>query len=445
MTALSVADYEFLAPPRIVFGWGRIGEVGRVAAGLGRRAFLVVGSRTLAAAGLTDQLREALAGHRVELVELATVTREPEVADVDEVVGRIRGYDVGEGDLLLGVGGGSALDLAKATAALATQSGGDGVRDYLEGVGRGLPISVAPLPMIAVPTTAGTGSEATKNAVISCHDPPFKKSLRSDLMMPRAVVIDPQLSVALPPAVTAHTGMDAITQLIESYLSRKARPLAQTLAVEGLRLANCAIEEAYENGTSRPARESMAQAALLSGMALANSGLGMAHGVAAALGVHAGTAHGLACAVMLPVALAVNRPVSEPSMALLARAAGIAPEGASPGAAADALLERVQQIGRRLKIPSRLSDLGVSESQIPALVRDSRGNSMDGNPRRSPTRNWRGFCKRKCESARDHVRKNGRKPHRLPAIPRSCVLYNENRRRSSSATISFLTAIRVDR
>lgn len=380
MAVSTASSYDFIAPGQIVFGWGRWREVGSLAARLGTRAFLVLGSRTLAAGGWVEQLQAALGEHHVELVPLATIAREPEVADVDDAARRIREYPTRVGDLVLGVGGGSAIDLAKAVAALATNTAGRSVKDYLEGVGRGLQITAAPLPMIAMPTTAGTGSEATKNAVISCYDPHFKKSLRSDLMMPRAVVIDPQLAVSLGPAITAHTGMDAITQLIESYLSRKARPIPRALALQGLRGALGAIEEAVENGASRRAREAMAQAALLSGMALANSGLGMAHGVAAALGVHCRTAHGLACAVMLPIALGVNRQVCERQLAELACAAALGCQ-APASTAADLLIERIEQICQRIGVPRRLSEIGVSARQIPDLVRDSRGNSMDGNPR----------------------------------------------------------------
>jgi alcohol dehydrogenase len=231
-----------------------------------------------------------------------------------------------------------------------------------------------------MPTTAGTGSEATKNAVISSYDPPFKKSLRSESMVPQIVLIDPELSVSVPPSVTAHTGMDAITQLIESYLSRRAQPIPQALCLQGLELALPAIVDAVENGRLRQPRECMAQAALLSGMALANSGLGLAHGVAAALGVHCRVPHGLACAVMLPVALEVNRDVCQ---AELAKLASLLPRRAlsSEAAAADAFIEHIREIGRRLQIPSRLSELGVTREQLPDIVGSSRGNSMNGNPR----------------------------------------------------------------
>src|SRR5690606_20888604 len=181
---------------------------------------------------------------------------------------------------------------------------------------------------------------------ISVDDPAVKKSLRSDGLIPQLVVVDPELTQSLPPSVTAHTGMDAITQCVESYISRRARPIPQSLALQGVSLALPAIVEAVEEGHSRAAREAMAHAALLSGMALANSGLGMAHGVAAALGVHCGVSHGLACAVMLPVAMRANRSVAEKQLAELARAAGIA--GSTDGAAADALIERIEGICRRI-------------------------------------------------------------------------------------------------
>jgi alcohol dehydrogenase class IV len=374
-------SYDFIAPGKIVFGWGRLSELGTLAAGLGRRAFVVLGSKTLHANGTADRVRTLLRSSQLEVVDAATISREPEVEDVDTLTRRLRELRAGPGDLVIGIGGGSAIDLAKAAAAMATNTAGASVLDYLEGVGAGLSIDQAPLPMIAVPTTAGTGSEATKNAVISSYAPPFKKSLRADSMVPKVVLVDPELTVSLPPEPTAYTGMDAITQLIESYVSRRAKPLPRMLAVEGLRMALPAIAEAVEHGASRPAREAMSQAALLSGMALANSGLGFAHGVAAALGVHQRVAHGLACAVMLPVAMEVNRDVSVRGFAELARVCNVVDAATDDRNAADSLRRKIVEICNRLHIPSRLRDLGVTTQQLPDLARDSRGNSMSGNPR----------------------------------------------------------------
>jgi alcohol dehydrogenase class IV len=193
--------------------------------------------------------------------------------------------------------------------------------------------------------------------------------------------VDPELTFSVPPAVTAASGMDAITQLLESYLSRRAQPIPQALAVAGLQMAFPAIVEAVHDGTSRPAREKMAHAALLSGLCLANSGLGMAHGVAAALGVHCRVPHGLACAVMLPTALRVNREVRADALADLA--GWLLPDVAagSRTAAVDALINAVENLCRQVGIPQRLSQIGVRPEQIPQLVQASRGSSMSGNPR----------------------------------------------------------------
>jgi alcohol dehydrogenase class IV len=380
MHTSEVAAYDFFAPAQIVFGSGRWREIGTLAAPLGRRAWIVSGSRAVESAGVVNRLHEVLRENGVEPLPLAVTSGEPTVAQVDAAAERLRSLGVRPNDLVLGIGGGSAIDLAKALAALATNTEGASVRDYLEGVGRGLKLTQWPLPVVAVPTTAGTGSEATKNAVISVNDPAVKKSLRSNDLVPRLVVIDPELTLTLPATTTAYTGMDAITQLIESYISRRARPIPRILAVQGLRLALPALETAVTQGENLPAREAMAHAALLSGMALANSGLGMAHGVAAALGVHCNAPHGLACAVMLPTALRVNRPVVETALGNLAREVGIASD-VDPEVAAGRFIDQIESLCRRVGIPKKLSELGVRPEQIPLLVRDSRGNSMDGNPR----------------------------------------------------------------
>ncbi|HVX12116.1 MAG TPA: iron-containing alcohol dehydrogenase [Pirellulales bacterium] len=372
--------FDFLTPPKIVFGWGRRQEVGQLANGLGKRAFFVGGSRTLAANGELDRLAQSCRDAGLEAERLPDIFHEPEVADVDRACEWLRAKHAGDGDLLVAIGGGSAIDLAKAAAAMATnQKQNSSVADFLEGVGRGWKIVERPLPLLAMPTTGGTGSEATKNAVISSYDPPFKKSLRSEMMVPRAVLIDPELSVGVPPATTAWTGMDAVTQLIESYVSRFARPMSCALAIEGLRRALPALPQAVADGNSREAREAMAYAALLSGIALANAGLGLAHGVAAALGVHARVAHGLACAVMLPVALRVNRPRCERELAELAR--GTLPgDWRSDADAADAFVAAIDELAAAVRVPKRLRELGVQRERIPDLVTSSRGNSMNGNP-----------------------------------------------------------------
>ncbi len=372
-------SYDLLTPRKIVFGNGRRAEIDTLAASLGARAFLGTGSRTLESHGIVGEIVDRLQSADLDVVRLGSIDHEPEVDDVDRLVEEIRKHAPAVGDFVIALGGGSAIDLAKATAALATNGQSATVKDYLEGVGRGLQLTEAPLPMLAVPTTAGTGTEATKNAVISSYDPPFKKSLRSERMVPDIVLVDPELAVTLPPATTAHTGMDAITQLIESYISRRARPIPQALALHGLELAVPAIATAVEDGGNLEARGCMAHAALLSGIALANSGLGFAHGVAPALGVHNRVPHGLACAVMLPMAMRVNRHARLPELARIGRLI-TANNWRTDEAAADAGIERIVELCERISIPSTLTDLGVRPEQIPALVASSRGNSMSANP-----------------------------------------------------------------
>ncbi len=404
----ALTTYDFLAPGKILFGWGRRTELASEAKQLARRALIVSGSRTLERSGVLGQMIDQLTQAGIDVRLVTTITREPLVADVDDFVAQLAKLNAGAGDCVIAIGGGSAIDLAKAGAALATNRHSATVKDFLEGVGSGLKISQMPLPLIALPTTAGTGTEATKNAVISSLDPPFKKSLRSELMLPRVVIVDPELTVSLPATTTAYTGMDAITQLLESAISRRAKPIPHALCIQGLGLAIPAIIEAVENGSSQWARTAMSHAALLSGLALANSGLGMAHGVAAALGVTAQVPHGLACAVMLPATLRTNRSAAEAQLAAIGATLFSAiqeadcscllrellPRHAQAPSDAASVAERLSYVGEsqftiecidaiceRLRIPRTLAELGVTAEQLPALVKGARGNSMDGNPR----------------------------------------------------------------
>lgn len=403
--------YDFLAPQQIIFGWGRRRELPQAVQANARRAFVVSGSRTLERQGVLSDLIDDIARQGVDCQHIATISHEPEVSDVDQLVADLIQQQARAGDCLLAIGGGSAIDLAKAAAALVTNRESSTVKDYLEGVGAGLQITQQPLPLIAVPTTAGTGTEATKNAVISSYDPLFKKSLRSNQMIPRVVIVDPDLSVGLPAQTTAFTGMDAITQLIESYVSSRAKPIPRALCLQGLSLAIPAISFAVEHGqdvehpATRTARTNMAHAALLSGMALANSGLGMAHGVAAALGVHAKVPHGQACAIMLPASIKANLRIAENDYADIGRIIQNAMtsnsqeltdqtlqqvvhdswnsqrDSSEQSKFASITLAVVDYLCSRLNIPNSLSEIGITPDQISAIVQSSRGNSMSGNPR----------------------------------------------------------------
>ncbi len=375
--------YDFLMPSQTLFGWGRRDQLPQVVSRIARRAWIVSGSNTLNTNGVLEAILASLHKADVEATVLTTIRREPEVCDVDEVTAKwlssLSTSKPSTSDVIIAVGGGSAIDLAKAVAAMVTNREGTSVADYLEGVGLGLQLRERPIPVIALPTTAGTGSEATKNAVISSYDPPFKKSLRAETMVPRCVIWDPELTVSCPSSVTAHSGMDAITQLIESYISRRSAPIPQGLVLSCLPGAFSSIVTAVEQPTDRAAREQMAQAAFLSGVSLANSGLGLAHGVAAALGSLARVPHGQACAMLLPTAIKANREVSQADLGQLARV-GLQQHFSNDVDAVDALLGHVESLLVRLKIPRRLSEVGVTASMIPALVHGSHGNSLSGNP-----------------------------------------------------------------
>ena len=384
--AVDPGAWDFLAPPVIRFGAGRIVELGEVTAQLGSRVWLVGGRRSLVTGPHRERIEASLgqAGLAADIV--AITAGEP---TVDDLAGALATLPAGERDgiVVVAVGGGAAIDLAKALAALATNlPAGLAAADYdplivdrLEGVGRGIPIDVPPLPLVAVPTTAGTGAEATRNAVISCPRRRFKKSLRSPRMVPRAVVVDPDLTAGCDRATVAAAGLDCITQLVESFICRVRRPLPRALVLEALPRAVWALPRVLDDPEDAAARGAMSHAALLSGLALSNSGLGMAHGVAAALGVECGTPHGLACGLLLPVALEVNAAVAAEDYASLERAIDPA-ASAVDATAATAFVTRIEAVCAVAGLPRRLSAVGLRRDRISWLAENSGGASLRGNP-----------------------------------------------------------------
>src|SRR5262245_26642329 len=288
--------FEFATAGRVVFGAGSSRDLAAVARELGRHALVVTGKSSDRAADLVSQL--ALAGIAVTSTAVAG---EPDVALVDR--GRTLAREAGC-DVVIGIGGGSAIDAAKAIAALAANDGGP--LDYLEVIGRGQPLTRPSLPCVAVPTTAGTGSEATRNAVLGAPDARVKVSMRHASMLPRVALVDPDLTVPLPSSLTAATGLDALAQLVEPYVSSRANPMTDAICVEGIRLASEALPAAVRDGGDRRARASMALASLWSGMALANAALGAVHGFAGPVGGRFGAPHGAVCAALLPHVMAAN-------------------------------------------------------------------------------------------------------------------------------------------
>jgi alcohol dehydrogenase class IV len=366
--------FEFATATRIVFGAGTLREAGPAAKAMGRRALLVTGR----AAERAGSLRELLAAEEIGTAEFA-VSDEPttEVARLGAERARESGCD-----LVVGFGGGSVVDAGKAIAALVTNQGDP--LDYLEVIGRGQPLESPPLPYIAVPTTAGTGAEVTRNAVLASPEHRVKVSLRSPLMLPRLALVDPQLTHGVPPGVTASTGLDALTQVMEPYVSKRAAPMTDALCREGMRRAARSLRRAYQQGDDPAAREDMALASLFGGLALANAGLGAVHGFAGPLGGMFGGAHGAICARLLPHVMEVNvralraRMENSPALQRYQEIARILTGNDS--AEVDDGVVWVQDLCRALEIPS-LASYGMTESDLPSMVEKSAAaSSMRGNP-----------------------------------------------------------------
>lgn len=367
-------NFEFATANRIIFGSGKIREVSRIAAGLGRRIFLVRGKHVEGLESFFQDLEDA--GF---VVTPYHVTAEPDIECIETGRQSARAANC---QVVIAVGGGSILDSGKAIAALATND--RPVMDYLEVVGQGLPLEKPALPVIAVPTTAGTGSEVTRNAVITVRSQRVKVSLRSPSMLPRVAVVDPALTLTLPPAVTASSGMDALTQVLEPFVSCKANVMVDLFCQEGLSCAAGSLLRAYQHGDDLAAREKMAWASLLGGLALANAGLGAVHGFAGPLGGLYTAPHGALCAALLAPVVRVNvralmsRQPENPALARYEKIARLLT------ADANATLEQgirwLEAISRALQIPG-LGAYGISSADFSLIAaKAAASSSMKGNP-----------------------------------------------------------------
>ena len=366
--------FEFATATRILFGPGSVASLAEIAAPLGRRALLVTGRSVERA----SPARDALTAAGLAVVPFPTAG-EPTVADVRRGAAAARAGGV---DLVVACGGGSAIDAGKAVAAL-LGNGGDPL-DYLEVVGRGQPITRPSAPFVAIPTTAGTGSEVTRNAVLASPEHGVKASLRSPLMLARAAIVDPDLLVGLPPDVVAASGLDAFAQLVEPLVSVRANPLVDGLCREGLARSARSLRRAFEGAAPEAVRVDLALASLFGGLALANAGLGAVHGFAAPVGGLFDAPHGAACAALLPAVLRVNlralrqRRRESPALARYREIAAIVT--GQPDAGADDGVAWVEDLVRALLVPG-LSRWGAAEADLPALVTKARAaSSMKGNP-----------------------------------------------------------------
>ena len=369
--SMIIKAFEFYRTPRLVFGPGRVKELGQIVAPHGAKVLVVTGGNSLGRTVNWERCEESLKKASLRVYRYR-FSGEPSSETVDSAVNEFAPLAV---EAVVAVGGGSVIDCAKAVAAMLPL--GEPVTPYLEGVGTKTHPGKT-LPFIAVPTTAGTGSEATKNAVISrMGRQGFKKSLRHDNFTPVCAIVDPELTLTCPPQVTAACGMDAFTQLLESYVSPQASSVTDALALSGIEhMASALIPASTDQGDNIELRSSLAYAAFLSGITLANAGLGIIHGLASPLGARVPIPHGIACATLLSEACRTNvkrlRELRRPDDLMLVKFSRVGrvlsgARDADISTSCDLLLQQLDEWTRKLSIP-RLGQYGVSESDLDALA-----------------------------------------------------------------------------
>lgn len=366
--------------PRIEFGAGSIRKLPAIAGQYGKRLLIVTGAASFTGSKIGETLLQDLQAGGFSW-EIRRVTAEPSPQWVDETVADLQDDHF---DVVIGIGGGSPLDAAKAVAGLFKP--GNSVMDHLEGVGPELPYQGPSTPFIAVPTTAGTGSEATKNAVLSINGQ-FKKSFRDDKLVAEYAIVDPELLATCPREQIAANGMDAFTQLMESYVSTRSNPLTDALALSGMEAVRDSLLALYENPADSAAQAQMAYASLLSGICLAQTGLGSVHGIVAPLGAFHPVGHGVGCGMLVMEATRMNIDLleaREPENPVLEKYANIGKlfrcrKHVDSVGARVFVIHTLESWSRKLNLP-RLLDFGVTEADIPRLVANSRGSSMKTNP-----------------------------------------------------------------
>jgi alcohol dehydrogenase class IV len=366
--------FEFATAQKIVFGAATIKDLGSLARGLGRSALVVTGRSVARAEPLLKLLKtEGLASH------VFAVSGEPDVATVEQGMTQARAAGC---DLVVSFGGGSAIDAGKAIAAMLANDGP--LLDYLEVIGRGKALARPSTPFIAIPTTAGTGSEVTRNAVLASPGHRVKVSLRSPLMLARIALVDPELTYDLPRSITASTGLDALTQLIEPYICLRANALTDAVCVEGLQRAARSLRAAFEDGHNTKARQDMCAASLFGGLALANAGLGAVHGFAGPIGGMFPAPHGAVCAALLPQVMEINLRalrLRAPANEALARYENVARLlTGDANSTADQGVVWVKELVSALHVPG-LRSYGITSASTSALVdQSSKASSMKANP-----------------------------------------------------------------
>ena len=379
--------FEFATANRILFGAGICNEIPALVASLGCRAFIVTDSRER-----VENIIDGLSKIKISYV-IFIIKGEPKI---DIVLMAMRSFIETKCDLAIGFGGGSAIDTGKAAIALAANPGDP--LDYLEVVGTGRALEKPSVPYIAIPTTAGTGSEVTRNAVIAIPEQRIKVSLRSPFLLPRIAVVDSELTYTLPPAVTARTGMDALTQVIEPFICNSPTPLTDSICRSGIARAAQSLLNAYQDGTCIVARDNMSLVSLFGGMALANARLGAVHGLAGPLGGMYPAPHGCICAALLPLVMETNlhalrsRQPDSPALARLMEVAQIL-TGDTTSSAEDGIAY-VFELCKKMAIRP-MGEYGLkSEDFASLIVLAQNSSSMKGNPIRLTDRELNGILEK---------------------------------------------------
>ncbi len=379
---MNLFDFSIARLPRIIFSRNAVQQIPQLAQQYGSKALLVLGASSFEKSTAFAQLTQDLSLQKIDYVKF-NVPGEPSPQLVDQAVKEFSAQDI---DVVIGIGGGSALDAAKAIAGLLRVK--NSVMDYLEGVGPELPYEGPAVPFIAVPTTAGTGSEATKNAVLSVQGADgFKKSFRDDKLVAEYAVIDPDLLQTCPQSVIAANGMDALTQLIESYVSTRSNIMTDALCISGLRAARDGLLALYQDSQDKTAQEKMAYASLMSGICLAQTGLGSVHGLASPLGAYYPIPHGTVCGTLVSAATELNirlmleREPANPALEKYATLGDVLNQKrhSSQQASRDALCALLENWTQEMNLPL-LSEYGLTPSGFSMVIKNSRGSSMKTNP-----------------------------------------------------------------
>jgi alcohol dehydrogenase class IV len=367
---------EFCTPGKIIFGPGGLSRVGVEAKRLGSKALIISGKSAMRKSGALYRLTHLLKENNLEYVVYENISSDPTVETVDNGASFARKESC---NLVIALGGGSVLDTGKAISAMVTNEGS--VADYQEIEGKGRKFETKPIPFIAIPTTSGTGSEATRNAVITNPVFSLKKSIRDPWLIPEIALVDPELTLSLPPYVTATCGGDALTQCVESYLGKKSQEITDALALYAIGLIGKSLVKAVKDGKNLEARKNMAMAALLSGLCLSNSGLGAAHALSHPLGVYYKIPHGLSCAVLLPYVMEYNLPVVAKRLAKIAQSLGEDISILSETENAQRAVDKVKDLLTQAGIKSNLYEWEIKKDNFSQLIKGSKGGSLNNNPR----------------------------------------------------------------